>query len=93
MPSRSFETSVTFVNAFTIGDAPGRCSPGTYRLVIDEDEIPGISFLAYRRVATLFQTPAIGTPGPQQLFSVDRADVDAALDIDRRLELNPEAAG
>ncbi|KAB0682070.1 hypothetical protein [Aureimonas leprariae] len=82
MPSRSIETTVTFANPFAIGNTTGPKPAGTYRVVVDEDEIMGISFLAYHRVATLFHTPAIGTFGSQQVFDVDREDLDAALAAD-----------
>ncbi len=84
MPDRSVETTVTFDHAFTIGDATGVRPAGTYRVVIDEDEVRGPSFLAYRRVATLFHVPAIGSPGPEQVFAVDGAALDAAVRVDRK---------
>lgn len=83
MPSRMTETNVTFANAATIGPAIGTVPPGTYRVVLDEDEISGLSFLAFRRSATRFYTPAVGGFGTQQVFEVDPSELDAAIGIDR----------
>ena len=83
MPGRSVETMVTFAKAFAIGDATGTKPAGTYRVVVDEDEIPGVSFLAYHRVATLLHTPAVGASGSHQVFAVDPKELDAAIRADR----------
>ncbi|WP_338000432.1 hypothetical protein [Chelativorans sp. YIM 93263] len=56
---------------------------GTYRLVVDEEEIFGLSFLAYRRTATLLHTPAISVQrGRHQVVEVDPEELAAALDAD-----------
>lgn len=56
---------------------------GTYRLVVDEEEIPGLSFLAYRRTATMLHIPAISVQsGRHQVVEVDPEDLAAALTAD-----------
>jgi hypothetical protein len=82
--TRTTETTVTFERSFTLTALEGLQPPGTYRLVIDEDEVPGVSFLAYRRAATMLQTPALSVRGgPVQSHLVDRAELEAALEDDR----------
>lgn len=84
MPDRTLDTTVTFRRPFTLKALDGPQPAGTYRLVVDEDEILGVSVLAYRRTATMLQTPAISVRGqPVQSHLVDRADLEAAIEADR----------
>ena len=56
---------------------------GTYRLVVDEEEILGLSFLAYRRTATMLHIPAVSVQaGRHQVVEVDPEELKAALDAD-----------
>jgi hypothetical protein len=88
--TRTTETTVTFQRSFDLAAIEERQPPGVYRLVIDEDEILGISFLAYRRTATMLQTPALSArSGPAQSHLVDRADLEAALEADRKAAAAP----
>jgi hypothetical protein len=81
--TRTTETTVTFERAFTLNALEGPQPPGIYRLVIDEEEILGVSFLAYRRAATMLLTPALSVrSGLVQSHLVDRADLEAALEAD-----------
>ncbi|RXF69223.1 hypothetical protein [Hansschlegelia zhihuaiae] len=87
MATRTTETTVTFERSFDLTAIEERLPPGTYRLVIDEDEILGISFLAYRRTATMLQTPALPVRGGRiQSHLVDHADLEAAIEADRKQE-------
>jgi hypothetical protein len=85
MPDRTTETTVMFRRPFWLAGIDGTQPAGTYLLVIDEEEIPGISFLAYRRTATTIHTPAVAVPsGSHQTHLVERADLEAALEADRK---------
>jgi hypothetical protein len=78
--TRTSETTVTFRQPFTLSAFEGELPPGAYRVLIDEEEIPGISFLAYRRVATSMEMPANpARPGTQQILPVDQTELDTAL--------------
>jgi len=56
---------------------------GTYRLVTDEEEISGLSFLAFRRVGTMLRLPSLATSGGAgQMISIDADDLAAALTAD-----------
>jgi hypothetical protein len=82
---RTRETTVTFDHPFQLSDADGALPAGTYRVVIDEEPLLGLSFVAYRRVATMLHTPALAAPqGKSERLSVDAAELDAALLKDRR---------
>jgi hypothetical protein len=65
-------------------------SAGTYRVVVDEEELPGLSFLAFRRTATMLHIPALSAPGgPNQVFVVDADELDAAFAADHREGASP----
>jgi len=81
--TRSTETTVTFRRPFTLAALDGVQPAGTYRLVEEEEEIAGLSFVAFRRVATLLHVPADPAPGdtchvvpvsPDELAQVLAAD-------------------
>ena len=55
---------------------------GTYRVDTEEEQIDGLSFLAYRRLATFIRIP-MGRTGTVQDFLVDPKDVAAAVAQDR----------
>ena len=83
MTERTTETTITFTRPFQLSSFDARQPAGTYRLVIDEEEIPGLSFLAYRRTATTLHTPAISAPtGTRQVFATSAAELATALDAD-----------
>jgi hypothetical protein len=82
---RTTATTLTFRRAFALS-AVGRPSPaGTYQLAIDEEEILGLSFLAFKRVTTMLYVPALSTPGgPDQVFVVNADELAAAVEADQR---------
>ena len=83
MQERSTETTVTFKHPFMLGSFDAVQPAGTYRLVIDEAEILGLSFPAYRRTATVLHIPAgAAAAGGQQAFPVDPKELQAALEAD-----------
>ena len=88
MSMRTTETTVTFRHPFALGALDGRQPAGTYRLVTEEEQIPGLSFVAFRRVATLLHLPADPAPGDKrprythQVVSVDPAELAALLAAD-----------
>jgi hypothetical protein len=62
-----------------------RSPPGTYRLVIEEEQIPGLSFLAWRRSATLLHLPALSvTGGKHQVVAIDPVEWAALVEADER---------
>ncbi len=84
MTTRSHETTATFSRAFALSEVDRPLPAGTYRVVIDEEDIPGLSFLAFRRTATRLYVPALSAPGGvSEMFLVDRGEFAAALEADR----------
>jgi hypothetical protein len=90
MTVRTSETTVTFLRSFALSAIDHPQAQGTYRLVIDEEEILGISFIAYRRLATMLDTPATAVrTGPHQVFVIDSAELAGALEADARPRGSP----
>lgn len=85
MTIRTSETTVTFRRAFTLGSVDRPQPAGTYRIVMADEELPGVSFLAYRRVATYLHAPALSVAGPKtEVFTITMNELTAALDDDLR---------
>lgn len=85
MSVRTIETTVTFKHPFALPSFDGPQPAGTYRLVMDEEEILGLSFLAFRRTATMLHIPAVSISGhPNQVFPVNSAELTTALKADAR---------
>jgi hypothetical protein len=83
MPERTIETTVTFKHPFMLDSFDVTQPAGTYRLVIDEEEILGLSFPAYRRTSTVLHVPACSSASAsRQAFPVAAAELDAALEAD-----------
>lgn len=83
MSGRSLETTVTFLHPFSLSAIDGEQPAGTYRLVTDEEEILGLSFLAFQRIATMLHLPAISTVGQAaQVYRIDPVELAAKLEAD-----------
>ncbi len=54
---RSTHHTLTFEQPFSLSGVEGVQPAGVYRVAIDEEPIEGLSFLAYRRVATTIYLP------------------------------------
>ena len=84
MATRSKETTLTFSKAFALSDVDRPLPAGTYRVVVDEEDISSLSFLAFRRIATMLHVPAISTPGRfVEMFLVNPDELTVALETDR----------
>jgi hypothetical protein len=84
MADRTTESTVTFRRMFSLTSLDGSQPPGIYRLVVDEEEIQGLSFLAFRRTATMLHLPAISTGSNHQVFLVDAEELASALEADAK---------
>lgn len=83
MTVRTTDTEVTFTQPFMLSAFYARQPAGTYRLVVDEEEIFGLSFLAYRRIATMLHIPAVSVQSSRhQMIEVDPEELTAALEAD-----------
>jgi hypothetical protein len=80
---RTTWTNVTFTRPFFLLELERPQPAGTYRVMTDEEEISGLSFLAFRRVATMLRLPSLATSGrPEQMISIDADELSAALKAD-----------
>ena len=80
MTIKTTRTTVSFSNPFTLRNLEGVQPAGEYVVLNDDELIEGLSRIAYRRLATLFQTPAVSaSQQPTQSFSISRTELDAAL--------------
>jgi hypothetical protein len=86
MTIRTTEMTITFRRPFMLEAFDSPQPAGTYRLVIEEEDIPGLTFLAYRRTATMLHIPAIPIAGrAETVCFVGSAELAAALEADERV--------
>ena len=81
---RSTTVDVTFRRAFALKGLESGVPPGTYRVDTEEEQIDGLSFLAYRRLATFIRLPMAGAhgAGSSQVLLVDPKELEKALERD-----------
>jgi len=77
---RTKRSIVRFAAPFSLSGMDGVQQPGDYNVDHDEEEIEGISWLAYRRVGTFIHLPAIGSNSRSStMVAVDPSELEAAL--------------
>jgi hypothetical protein len=75
MTLRTTETMVTFRHPFALAALEATQPAGTYRVVTEEEQIPGLSFTAFRRTATMLHLPAVSTAGgTHQVVQLDAVE-------------------
>lgn len=82
MTTRSRREVVTFRHPFRIRGIERLLPAGTYDVVTDEETIDGLSFPAWRRVATMITVPAEGMRGSTELLSIGSVDLADARRVD-----------
>jgi hypothetical protein len=92
MTIRTTRKTVTFRRPFLLGGVDEAQPSGTYSVDTDEELIDGLSFLAYRRVGTLFHLPSTSSRvGVTKLVTVNPSELEAALKRDKREGDEPSA--
>ena len=81
MIARSLSKTVVFNRPFLLKGVDRMLPAGAYRIVTDEERIEGISFPAYRRVATVIFAP-IDRGSSIEMVTIDPLDLEAALERD-----------
>ena len=76
MATRTTRKAVTFTRPFSLTGVDGIQPAGIYDVDTDEDLIDDLSFLAYRRVATMIH---LQKDGASQVFPIDPVELDARL--------------
>lgn len=80
---RSTHDMITFEHPFTLLELDGVQPAGTYMVVTEEEEIPGLSFLSWRRTSTQIHLPAIGaTSAQEQVSDIDPRSLATAMKSD-----------
>lgn len=82
MTIRSRREVVTFKHPFHIRGIERQLPAGAYEVVTDEESIEGLSFAAFRRVATMILVPAEGSRGAVEMVSIGSVDLADAQRID-----------
>jgi hypothetical protein len=82
MMGRSLSKTVVFNRPFLLKGVDRMLPPGAYRVGTDEELIEGISFPAYRRVATMIFVPGSVCASSIEMVSIDPMDLQAALERD-----------
>ena len=83
MTVRTSQRTVTFTRAFSLNGLDDAQPAGTYTVQTHEESLPGLSFLAWRRSATLIFLPS--RPGGafgEQLVEIDPLELEAAQERD-----------
>ena len=76
---RTTREAVTFDQPFSLHAVDGVQQAGTYVVEVDEELIEGLSFMAYRRVATTIYLPLhTGAAGSVQAVTVNPNELEAA---------------
>jgi hypothetical protein len=79
MTSRTSTKTITFFRPFSLQGLDETQPAGTYTIQTDEEPIEGLSFLAYRRIATVIFVPLRhGGTGSFQAIPVIPEALDAA---------------
>jgi hypothetical protein len=82
---RTTETQITFNKPFQLEPLLATQEAGTYRLYVAEILIAGLSFPAYKRVATHLEIPRISASTvARQRIQVSYNDVRQALALDAK---------
>lgn len=77
MTVRTSRKTVTFAQPFALSGIDGVQPAGTYTVETDEELLPGLSFPAYRRIATLIVLRSRGG-GPVEVANIDPLELQAA---------------
>src|SRR3954451_23696580 len=79
MDRRTSRETVTFARPFTLRGIDGEQPAGTYLVETDAGLIPGLSFIAWRRVAGLLVLPPPpGGPVPGRIATIVPLELEAA---------------
>ena len=76
--TRTKRSTLTFSRAFTLEGGKRSFPAGAYEVVTDEELIEGLSFPAYRRVASWMLTPAQNSSSPTEMITIDPIELATA---------------
>ena len=82
MTIRSRREAVTFKHPFRIRGVDRLLPAGTYEVITDEESIEGLSFAAFRRIATMILVPGAASASMLEMISIGSVDLADAQRID-----------
>ena len=82
MTMRSRRETVTFKHPFQIEGIDRPLPAGAYEVITDEEMIEGLSFAAFRRVATMIMVPAAAQNSAMEMLSIGSVDLSDAQRMD-----------
>jgi hypothetical protein len=82
MTTRSRRETITFKHPFRIKGIDRLLPPGAYEVITDEEMIEGLSFPAFRRVATMIMVPAATQNSAMEMVSIGSLDLADAQHAD-----------
>jgi hypothetical protein len=83
MTTRSRRETIAFKHPFRIKGIDRLLSAGAYEVITDEEMIEGLSFAAFRRVATMIMVPtAAPRSSAMEMVSISSIDLSDAQRID-----------
>ena len=83
MTMSSRRETITFQHPFRIKGIDRLLPPGAYQVITDEEMIEGLSFPAFRRVATMIMVPAAPPrSSTMEMISIGSVDLSDAQRID-----------
>jgi hypothetical protein len=82
MTIRSRRETVTFQHPFRIRGVDRLLPAWAYEVITDEETIEGLSFAAFRRVATMIMVPAAPRSSTMEMISIGSVDLSDAQRID-----------
>lgn len=86
MLTRTKHTTARFNHPFLLTGFEAPQPPGEYDIDEDEQIIEGLSWVAYRRVATFIHLPARNAGArTRQVIEILHAELETALELDRRV--------
>jgi hypothetical protein len=82
MTTRSRRETITFQHPFRIRGIDRLLPAGAYEVITDEEMIEGLSFPAFRRVATMIMVPAATQNLTMEMVSIGSVDLADAQHAD-----------
>ena len=83
--TRTKRRTLTFQHPFSLKGVDRQLVPGKYEVVTDEELIEGLSFPAYRRVATLIFLPVDSRGSAMEMVPIDPADLEEVHALDHTI--------
>ncbi|AQQ05659.1 hypothetical protein B0E33_20545 [Roseibium algicola] len=80
MNMRSTRSTVTFCHPFTLKGRSEILPAGAYEVLVEEEELQGVSFLAYRKTATYL---IVMRRGKTEMREISGEDLAAVLSLDQ----------